>query len=102
MVRPPSLLSKLGDRRQDELLRCLDRRRPREGLIQPGPEVPMGEELELEQATTPRSMRLRLLSGCGVGHPSIPTIAGGGSTSKSNLDKSGFFYRKPGRKEGAR
>lgn len=27
---PPELLSKLGDRRHDELLRCLDRRRPRE------------------------------------------------------------------------
>ncbi len=46
---PPDLLSKLGDPGQHQLLRLRDDRGPREGLIQLGPEVPLGEELELEQ-----------------------------------------------------
>ncbi len=46
---PPDRLSRLGDPGQHRLLRLRDDRGPREGLVQPRPEVSAGEEGELEQ-----------------------------------------------------
>src|SRR5213594_2543604 len=62
-TRPPGLLSKLTER-QGELLRCFDGRRFLEWTIDPGPQIPMREEVHSQQRDQvrqgPSELRLQL------------------------------------------
>lgn len=57
-----SLLPKLSYRRQGELLRSLERLGSGEGFMQPGPEIPVGKELKLEQGYEIRLISLETMA----------------------------------------
>src|SRR5574337_1321106 len=60
--RPPNLLSKLSYRRRGELFRSVERRWSGEGFMQPGPEIPVGKELKLEQGYEIRLISLETMA----------------------------------------